>query len=315
MTTNTQPSIDTEEFRKRLRALKGIQYSETMDLELNDICADIDAWGAAQREEGRREGYADHKALMSECLQATGNLDAAAAMAAKASAVPSAFGIPEPSPRDWREDFAHENGNYACKCSTCGMSFFGHKRRITCKVCAAPQPQEAVIVGNSFNGRTPTVTRVDSELAEAIKRGGSVDNAPPLDRPMTLPELLDAYKVAILNGFGSTATRGAIEDHFAFELGIVKAAYGAEKARADEAEEWLNTEKEFSHAQEQRAVAAESSLAFIRQTVCVLQRYGFDGTFGGDFGKQPHGCYIEVDSVLALLQPQNQESDTSGLPG
>jgi hypothetical protein len=37
---------------------------------------------------------------------------------------------------DWEEDFPHENGNYMCNCHKCGKQFFGHKRRVTCKVCA-----------------------------------------------------------------------------------------------------------------------------------------------------------------------------------
>lgn len=40
--------------------------------------------------------------------------------------------------RDWREDFGHENGQYQCKCGTCGNVFVGHKRRVTCRVCASP---------------------------------------------------------------------------------------------------------------------------------------------------------------------------------
>lgn len=43
-------------------------------------------------------------------------------------------------PRDWPEDFAHENGNYFCPCTTCGKAFKGHKRRTTCKLCAFPKP-------------------------------------------------------------------------------------------------------------------------------------------------------------------------------
>ncbi|MEK7945764.1 hypothetical protein WKR98_13490 [Pigmentiphaga sp. YJ18] len=40
------------------------------------------------------------------------------------------------SPRDWIEDAGHENGNYQCKCTDCGQTFMGHKRRVVCKVCA-----------------------------------------------------------------------------------------------------------------------------------------------------------------------------------
>lgn len=41
-----------------------------------------------------------------------------------------------PSPRDWPEDFAHENGNYLCRCVGCHETFHGHKRRYICHVCA-----------------------------------------------------------------------------------------------------------------------------------------------------------------------------------
>lgn len=40
--------------------------------------------------------------------------------------------------RNWPEDFAHENGNYQCICGGCGKMFYGHKRRVTCRVCAYP---------------------------------------------------------------------------------------------------------------------------------------------------------------------------------
>lgn len=39
-------------------------------------------------------------------------------------------------PRDWTEDFDYENGNYMGKCFRCSETFFGHKRRVTCKLCA-----------------------------------------------------------------------------------------------------------------------------------------------------------------------------------
>ena len=40
------------------------------------------------------------------------------------------------SERDWSEDSAHENGDYWCKCHKCEKQFLGHKRRVTCKLCA-----------------------------------------------------------------------------------------------------------------------------------------------------------------------------------
>ena len=39
------------------------------------------------------------------------------------------------SPKNWTEDYKHENGNYVCRCSRCKEYFYGHKRRSLCKVC------------------------------------------------------------------------------------------------------------------------------------------------------------------------------------
>ena len=44
--------------------------------------------------------------------------------------------------RSWPEDFEHENGNYTCHCHTCGHSFVGHKRRVTCKLCASAKTDQ-----------------------------------------------------------------------------------------------------------------------------------------------------------------------------
>jgi hypothetical protein len=38
---------------------------------------------------------------------------------------------------DWPEDKDMENGNYLCICSSCDITFIGHKRRKLCKVCAS----------------------------------------------------------------------------------------------------------------------------------------------------------------------------------
>ncbi len=40
--------------------------------------------------------------------------------------------------RCFAEDIPHENGNYECRCASCGEKFLGHKRRITCKTCVVP---------------------------------------------------------------------------------------------------------------------------------------------------------------------------------
>ena len=70
---------------------------------------------------------------------------------AKADAALAASGSGEakedlPEDRDWKDDFQHDNGNYECMCFECGRNFYGHKRRVVCKVCAskpaAPEPKE-----------------------------------------------------------------------------------------------------------------------------------------------------------------------------
>ena len=40
------------------------------------------------------------------------------------------------SPKNWTEDYKHENGNYTCRCCRCKEYFFGHKRRVLCVECA-----------------------------------------------------------------------------------------------------------------------------------------------------------------------------------
>jgi len=52
-------------------------------------------------------------------------------------AQPVAWGAFPAGPRDWAEDFAHENGQYACICCECKQQFIGHKRRVVCKACVA----------------------------------------------------------------------------------------------------------------------------------------------------------------------------------
>lgn len=42
----------------------------------------------------------------------------------------------------WPEDFAHENGNYQCRCICCNDLFMGHKRRVVCRVCDVPSFRE-----------------------------------------------------------------------------------------------------------------------------------------------------------------------------
>lgn len=42
--------------------------------------------------------------------------------------------------RSWPDDASHENGSYFNTCVHCLRGFIGHKRRVVCRVCAAPHP-------------------------------------------------------------------------------------------------------------------------------------------------------------------------------
>src|SRR4051812_11549193 len=43
------------------------------------------------------------------------------------------------NPRNWCEDFSHENGKYFNTCCICKKDFLGHKRRVSCKECSKPK--------------------------------------------------------------------------------------------------------------------------------------------------------------------------------
>lgn len=60
-----------------------------------------------------------------------------------------AWNVPK-LPGNWPEDATHENGDYECRCCHCGATFYGHKRRVTCKVCASPQPSQSVEVSEGM---------------------------------------------------------------------------------------------------------------------------------------------------------------------
>ena len=70
----------------------------------------------------------------------------------------------KPNPKDWPEDFSHENGNYQCRCFKCDSVFTGHKRRNVCKECATKPP-------NPFHPFEP-LFRWDDELSEISDANG-----------------------------------------------------------------------------------------------------------------------------------------------
>ncbi len=91
-------------------------------------------------------------------------------------AVAGAAGPFRANPEDWTEDYAHENGNYMCLCVTCGKRFCGHKRRVTCRVCAQPEP---------VAGAAPVTVQ---EAARVLKEN------------VHSPQYQDAIQAAMLHG-------------------------------------------------------------------------------------------------------------------
>lgn len=81
-----------------------------------------------------------------------------------ASAPAPTFGIVPIKPGNWPEDSSHENGDYECECCHCGATFYGHKRRVTCKVCASPAPDHSAGVGGMVSAAKAVIQRWDSPL-------------------------------------------------------------------------------------------------------------------------------------------------------
>ena len=86
-------------------------------------------------------------------------------------------------PRDWVEDFADENGNYANECFVCKNTFRGHKRRVTCKLCTVNgQPIES------------EQAQAIADIKEKIERYGRDSNLLILAMPQAilLTEIVDS---------------------------------------------------------------------------------------------------------------------------
>lgn len=183
----------------------------------------------------------------------------AEAVAGDASAIPDS----SDKTRDWSEDFAGENGNYSCTCHACGNVFRGHKRRVTCKVCAEPlrvtntqsETPEAgrsslagALADGTALGSTATQIRGAPTLAaeiQAYRRQYSVSlacndlldraalalssssNVDPSAMPWALPVRYDAAKGYIIDANGTYVCpcRSARSDEFNEEIAKALNAY------------------------------------------------------------------------------------------
>ena len=136
-----------------LRALARTDHSED---KLGMVAAEANEWA-----------FEDKKHMRGDYAAAAGWNACRAAMLAAAPAPDHSldFGnMVTSKPGSWPEDFSHENGNYECKCCHCGATFYGHKRRVTCKVCASPAPDHSAGVGGMVSAAKAVIQRWDSPL-------------------------------------------------------------------------------------------------------------------------------------------------------
>lgn len=84
---------------------------------------------------------------------------------------------PAPTPRfvdrdrsgDWPEDSPYENGRYQNKCVNCGGLFEGHKRRLSCKLCAGVAPSAFGYIQPKSALNTARPSAPSAELMEAVR--------------------------------------------------------------------------------------------------------------------------------------------------
>lgn len=98
----------------------------------------------------------DHNGFGAECTKQVGLLRTWLAQG-------GARGGVKFTPHDWQEDFIDtDNGRYECKCVHCGSEFYGHKRRVSCKLCTVAAALNAgALAGGEVK---PIVTQVTDKM-------------------------------------------------------------------------------------------------------------------------------------------------------
>lgn len=84
-----------------------------------------------------------------------------------------------PTPRDWVDDFPHENGSYQRECIPCKQTFYGHKRRHICKQCY--DEAKAKWDAMSPEEQEEAARKRDQEINEALQRLKRNDHDHPED--------------------------------------------------------------------------------------------------------------------------------------
>ena len=77
------------------------------------------------------------------------------------------------SPRNWTEDYTHENGNYMNRCSNCKEGFFGNKRRFICKECDS----KAIHI-QFTNKKSYTIEEIENAISIFVAGEQTLDTDP-----------------------------------------------------------------------------------------------------------------------------------------
>lgn len=161
--------IITEAFSE-LRALARTDHVEKVTREAMDAAA-YKAYSGHLMALGHVE-VRPHKQALRAAISAAIACNGDSAPAPTIAMVPA-------NPGNWPEDSSHENGNYECKCCHCGATFYGHKRRVVCKVCASQAPERSI--------------SVDAEIVAAMQSIEADENGQRKDQKQRLLWVLGEY--------------------------------------------------------------------------------------------------------------------------
>jgi hypothetical protein len=205
--------------------------------------------------EAEREAIAEYgaDAFPARCARDIATLQAALSEAEKAGGLAL-------TERDWPEDFELENGNYVRRCLTCSHTFFGHKRRVVCKTCAAAAPpqdglREALAaLEERYRADAAKHRAEESTIIADPRYGDSVDDMREADfhglEAEVLSRIAEDLRAALAPGEGKgTADPDAIADRL-IEYPDGSAAmlmfhWALENTSYDEIAQWAGFETQY----------------------------------------------------------------------
>ena len=171
--------------------------------------------------------------------------------------------------RSWHEDSGHENGNYYNTCCHCLRSFFGHKRRVICKVCSTESPPTQVAakpseqIPASVSVERPDSPALDGDLTALVLRiKDAVQGRCALDR-FQLATIHDAIERLLQR---AEAAEGLLHDSQRRRVEL-EDALGAARRKCDYTQSFLEAEHDAHMECHRKLEAAERDAALFR-TLC-----------------------------------------------